>query len=107
MRIRNSASRRERAREHARRDILLAAAGVFARRGFAAATLAQLAEAAGFAAPSLYRYFASKEEILRSLLEMLASEIAATFDDPKTPSMPPMPPGGGGMGGMGGMGEMD
>ncbi len=82
MPIRSTTSRRERAREHARRDILLAAAGVFARRGFAAATLAELAGAAGFAAPSLYRYFASKEEILKNLLEMLAREIAATFDEP-------------------------
>src|SRR5574341_676438 len=70
---------RERAKQHARRDILLAAAGVFARRGYAAATLQELAEAAGFAAPSLYRYFRSKEEIFRSLVELVIGEVEATF----------------------------
>ncbi len=88
MPIRNSTARRERAREHARRDILLACGEVFARRGFAAATLAELAEAAGFAAPSLYRYFESKEEIFRSLVEMLAAEMEATFAEPVDRSLP-------------------
>jgi AcrR family transcriptional regulator len=83
-----SEARRERAREHTRRDILLAAADVFARRGYAAATLAELAEAAGFAAPSLYRYFESKEEIFRSLVELLVEEMRATFDEPVDPSLP-------------------
>ncbi|MFT3914730.1 MAG: helix-turn-helix domain-containing protein [Anaeromyxobacteraceae bacterium] len=81
-------SRRERAREHARRDILLAAAEVFSRRGYAAATLQELAEAAGFAAPSLYRYFGSKEEIFQSLLELLAEDFGATFTTPADPSLP-------------------
>ena len=92
MPIRSSApavpTRRERAREHARRDILLAAAEVFARRGYAAATLSELAEAAGFAAPSLYRYFGSKEEIFQSLLELLAEDFGATFLGPADPSLP-------------------
>lgn len=74
--------RRERARAHARRDILLAAAEVFARRGYAAATLAELAEAAGFAAPSLYRYFGSKEELFGSLVALVLREMDATFEEP-------------------------
>jgi len=86
--IRSSDARRERAREHTRRDILLAAAEVFAARGYAAATLAELAEASGFAAPSLYRYFASKEEIFRSLVELLVEEMQATFDEPIDRSLP-------------------
>ena len=60
MTIRTSTARRERVRERARRDILESAARVFARRGYAAATLAELAQASGYAAPSLYRYFGSK-----------------------------------------------
>jgi len=75
-------NRQEKAREQARRDILLAAAGVFARRGYAAATLAELARAAGFAAPSLYRYFESKEEIFRSLVELMKADLRATFEAP-------------------------
>ncbi len=84
----NGNGRRERAREHTRRDILLAAADVFARRGYAAATLAELAEAAGFAAPSLYRYFESKEEIFRSLVELFVKEMDATFEEPVDPALP-------------------
>lgn len=80
--------RQEKARENARREILLAAAGVFARRGYAAATLADLAQAAGYAAPSLYRYFASKEEIFGSLLELMRQELAATFEAPVAPGQP-------------------
>jgi AcrR family transcriptional regulator len=80
MSIRND--RLERARERSRRDILLASAEVFARRGFASATLAELAEAAGYAPASLYRYFTSKEEIFRSLLELVEGEFAATFKEP-------------------------
>ncbi len=74
--------RQEKARDLARRDILLAAAGVFARRGYAAATLAELAQAAGFAAPSLYRYFESKEELFHSLVEVIKADIRATFEAP-------------------------
>jgi len=88
MPIRQTAARRERAREHARRDILLAAAGVFTRRGYAAATLAELADAAGFAPPSLYRYFESKEEIFRSLVELVVREMDATFEEPVDGAVP-------------------
>ncbi len=88
MSIRQSAVRRERAREHTRRDILLCAAGVFARRGYAAATLQELADAAGFAAPSLYRYFESKEEIFRSLVELVVGELEATFAAPVDRTQP-------------------
>lgn len=84
----SNSARRERAREHTRRDILLAAAEVFARRGYAASTLAELAESAGFAAPSLYRYFESKEEIFRSLVDLLLEELQATFDEPVDRTLP-------------------
>lgn len=92
MSIRNQAgpakARQEKAREQARQDILIAAARVFAQRGYAASTLAELAQAAGFAAPSLYRYFESKEEIFRSLVELVKAEVQATFDAPVAPGQP-------------------
>jgi AcrR family transcriptional regulator len=81
-------ARQEKARERARQEILAAAAGVFARRGYAAATLADLAEAAGYAAPSLYRYFESKEEIFRSLLDQVKADLGATFAAPVDRSLP-------------------
>jgi AcrR family transcriptional regulator len=88
MSIRTSAARRERTREHARRDILESDARVFARRGYAAATLAELGQAAGYAAPSLYRYFGSKEEIFQSLLELVLAEVQEAFQAPVDRSLP-------------------
>jgi AcrR family transcriptional regulator len=81
-------ARRARVRERARRDILESSARVFARRGFAAATLAELAEAAGYAAPSLYRYFRSKEEIFASLLELVSGEVEGAFAAPVDRTLP-------------------
>jgi AcrR family transcriptional regulator len=75
-------ARQQKTHDRVRRDILLAAAGVFARHGYAAATLADLAEAAGYAPPSLYRYFKSKEEIYSSLLGLLKRELHGTFELP-------------------------
>ena len=89
MRIRAAVhARRQRAHDRARRDILLAAGAVLARRGFADATLADLAREAGYAPPSLYRYFSSKEEIYRSLVELILEDLRATFDRPVDPRLP-------------------
>jgi AcrR family transcriptional regulator len=73
-------TRQQRAHDRVRREILRAAAEVFARRGYADATLSHLAEAAGYAPPSLYRYFKSKEEIFSSLVDELKGELHATFE---------------------------
>lgn len=81
-------SRQQKTHERVRREILLAAAEVFARRGYAAATLADLAEAAGYAPPSLYRYFKSKEEIFSSLTDLLKRELFGTFEQPVDGSQP-------------------
>ncbi|HQR29835.1 MAG TPA: helix-turn-helix domain-containing protein [Anaeromyxobacteraceae bacterium] len=81
-------ARRVRVRERARHDILESSARVFARRGFAAATLAELAEAAGYAPPSLYRYFRSKEEIFESLLALVSREIEEVFEAPVDRTLP-------------------
>ncbi len=51
--------------------ILDAALDVFSTHGFRGATLDQLAEAAGLSKPNLLYYFASKEEVHRTLLERL------------------------------------
>jgi AcrR family transcriptional regulator len=75
-------ARQQKVRAHAQREILLAAAGVFARKGYRAATLAELAQAAGYAPPSLYRYFEGKEQIFSSLLQLFEGELMSTFDAP-------------------------
>lgn len=61
-------SRRERERAAHRAGILAAAERVFATRGFVAATMADIAREAEFAVGSLYRFFASKEELFESLV---------------------------------------
>ncbi len=49
--------------------ILDAAAQVFERRGYAAATTNRIAEAAGVSVGSLYEYFPSKESLLAALMD--------------------------------------
>jgi TetR/AcrR family transcriptional regulator len=51
--------------------ILAAALDVFATHGFRGATLDQIAEAAGLSKPNLLYWFASKEEVHRTLLTRL------------------------------------
>jgi TetR/AcrR family transcriptional regulator len=54
-----------------RTAILAAALEVFSRRGFAGATLDQIAKEAGLSKPNLLYYFPSKEAIHRALLDRL------------------------------------
>jgi AcrR family transcriptional regulator len=67
-----------------RARLLEASARVYARRGFAGATLDQVAAEAGFTKGAVYSHFGSKENLLLALLEEhLASQIAeqiAVFD---------------------------
>lgn len=65
-------SRREREKETRRRAMLEAAQAVFAERGYANATLDEIAARAEFGKGTLYNYFAGgKEEILFALLDQL------------------------------------
>lgn len=48
---------------------MAAATRLFARRGIAATTMAEIAEAAGLAASSLYYWFRSKQQILEVVVE--------------------------------------
>jgi TetR/AcrR family transcriptional regulator len=52
-----------------REEIIAAATHLFARRGIAATTMAEIAEAAGLAASSLYYWFRSKQQILEVIVE--------------------------------------
>ncbi|HEX8100942.1 MAG TPA: TetR/AcrR family transcriptional regulator [Actinomycetota bacterium] len=63
--------------EHRRDDLLNAAVKVFAEKGIAGATIADVAEAAGVAKGTFYLYFSSKEHLLASLRERFVSEIMA------------------------------
>jgi AcrR family transcriptional regulator len=74
------ASRRERERAAHRAEILAAAERVFATRGWAAATMADIAREAEFAVGTLYRFFDSKEELFEELVVEQVSAFEAEHE---------------------------
>jgi AcrR family transcriptional regulator len=74
-------------RARTRAALLAAAARVYARRGFDAATVDEIAEQAGYTKGAVYNHFGSKENLMVALLdEHLAAQIAeqiALFDPSK------------------------
>ena len=69
--------------------IMMAARSVFDARGYQAATMVEIAEAAGIAEPTLYKFFASKQELMEAVVgdwyEGLIADIEANLkgiDDP-------------------------
>lgn len=70
--------------DRTRARILAAAEQLFARRGFDAASMRELAAAAGVQAATLYHYFPSKEALLREIFRGFYDELAgfyAAFDE--------------------------
>jgi uncharacterized protein (TIGR00369 family) len=68
-----------------RRDqIFEAACHVFAEKGFAKATVKEIAEAAGLHVPTMYQYVRSKDELLAMIFvgsfERIETEVAASID---------------------------
>lgn len=68
-----------------RSQILVAAAGPFAADGFGQTSIAAIAAAAGVTPRIVYRHFASKDAIYRSLLERTHDGLAAVFAEPVGP----------------------
>lgn len=64
-------------RQARREEILAAAVRVFARRGFAASRIDDVASAAGVAKGSVYLYFDSREELLHAAFDALSARSAA------------------------------
>jgi len=62
-------SPKDRRRERTRKEILTAAAEVFARKGFHEATIQEIARVAALSAGSLYNYFDNKEALFNDLME--------------------------------------
>jgi len=77
-----SAGARWRRRKEARpQEILEAALGVFAEKGFAAARLEEIAARAGVSKGTIYLYFESKEAVFRALIQdRLASRVGGMAD---------------------------
>ncbi len=72
-----------------RREILDAAAGLFASHGFHAASMREIAAAAGMLPGSLYYHFPSKDELLLAVYEDGVRRIAERFDAALEPADPP------------------
>jgi AcrR family transcriptional regulator len=75
-------ARRELEVARKREGILHAAARAFARGGYHATTMQDIAREAGYTPPSLYAYFAGKEQIFTELAALLSREFVAVFDEP-------------------------
>jgi AcrR family transcriptional regulator len=80
----SAAARRERRRlQHQdlnRSQLLDAAEVVFGGKGFANATLKEIAELAGFAVGSVYSFFPSKEDLFRQVLDRRGQEFVARME---------------------------
>jgi TetR/AcrR family transcriptional regulator, fatty acid metabolism regulator protein len=72
-----------------RRLLLDAAVRVFARKGYHAARVGDIAEEAGVAYGLLYHYFASKEEVLRSVFRETWRALIATINSVEEAGDPP------------------
>lgn len=66
--------------EETRRRIVDAAVRLFARRGYDASSMQDIAAEADYSAPSLYKYFKGKEAIFEALLESLYADLKELFD---------------------------
>ncbi|NUT47512.1 MAG: TetR/AcrR family transcriptional regulator [Saccharothrix sp.] len=71
------ATRRERLRAETERDILRQARALLVEDGRDAVTLRAIAREVGITAPALYRYYDSREDLLRRLAEDICTDLAA------------------------------
>lgn len=70
-----------------RRDLVKVATKLFARDGYAATKIADVAKAAGVGKGTMYEYFASKEELFWAVCENLVlwpEDVQLFLGDPKT-----------------------
>ncbi|MBX5451385.1 MAG: TetR/AcrR family transcriptional regulator, partial [Thermogemmatispora sp.] len=67
-------------RDERRRQILHVAAEIFARRGLAETRISDIAEASGISQGLIYRYFSSKEELFKVLIETSTSVTATGLE---------------------------
>ena len=77
------------AQEDKRRLLLQAAVRVFARNGYHAARISDIAEEAGVAYGLLYHYFDSKEEVLRNVFRETWRALIATIKSVEGSGDPP------------------
>jgi AcrR family transcriptional regulator len=66
--------------EHVRTRLLNAAVRVFDRKGYAAASVREVAEMAGVAKPAVYYHFGSKEGLLLAILHQAERQLSHTLE---------------------------
>lgn len=87
----DSRSRRELKKEESRQAIALAAVGLFEEKGFEAATMDEIAVLANVSRPTVFNYFARKEEILVFFMAwMMGEEVAVLVADLIALDVPPI-----------------
>ncbi len=64
-----------------REQILEAAMACFAARGFQATSIADIIEASGMSAGAVYRYYASKGDLIEAIVHRVLGQTAARFDE--------------------------
>lgn len=64
-----------------REQLLDTAASLFASKGYAGATTAELARAAGVTEPIIYRHFASKRDLFVALIDRTSERTIALWED--------------------------
>lgn len=81
---------RERERERAKKEIIDAAAELFARKGFEDTSMKDIAERADLSVGKLYHHFEGKSEIIREILEEYVNEMSAVSEAACVPDDPPL-----------------
>lgn len=79
-------SRRDRKKERTRREIYEAAMRLFAERGFAAVTIADICEAADVGRGTFFLHFPSKAALLYEFNQRVAEEFRASLVEPRAPA---------------------
>lgn len=69
--------------------MLDAAVRIFARRGFTAASMDEVAEAAGISKPMVYAYLGTKEDLFRSCLEREGTRLITAVAEVVVPDLAP------------------
>ncbi|HMK10177.1 MAG TPA: TetR/AcrR family transcriptional regulator, partial [Acidimicrobiales bacterium] len=75
-------------REQRQESILRGAAAAFAKAGFDGTSMEDVADASGITRLIVYRNFASKEEVYRSVLERVATRLGEEFESAATAVQP-------------------
>jgi TetR/AcrR family transcriptional regulator, repressor of fatR-cypB operon len=78
---RRAPTRKERERSMRRGEILVVARHLFARQGYHATTLEEIARRAEFGKGTIYNYFPSKDDLFRAIIDEIFSEVTRIAED--------------------------